>query len=92
MQQCNIPLQVLLCLLEDPLLEVNEIESMGIVDLLGLEPLDEEGEMIWYFFSIEDAVDHVAAEQSHLDLVTSVRVDLGVLVDRFKDVGCSRSI
>ena len=45
---------------------------MGVVNLLGFEPLDEEGEVIRYLLSVEDAVDHVAAEQPHLDLVAGV--------------------
>ena len=65
---------------------------MGVVNLLGFEPLDEEGEVIWYLLSVEDAVDHVAAEQPHLDLVAGVGVDLRVFVDRLKDVGSGRSV
>jgi hypothetical protein len=91
-EQRDIPLQVLLGLLEYPLLEVDEVEGVGVVDLLGLEPLDEEGEVIGDFLPVEDAVDHVAAEQPHLDLVARVRVDLRVLVDRFEDVGRGRSV
>jgi hypothetical protein len=45
-QQSDVPFQVLLGLLEDPLFEVNEIEGVRVLDLFGLEPLDEEGEMI----------------------------------------------
>ena len=35
---------------------------MRVLNLLILEPLDEEGEVIWYFLPIEDPIDHVAAE------------------------------
>lgn len=62
MQKRNVPLQVLLRLLEDPLLEVDEIESMRILDLLSLQPLDKEGEMICNFLPIEDPIHHMAAE------------------------------
>ena len=65
---------------------------MGIFDLLGLEPLDEEGEVIGYLLAVEDAVDHVAAEETHLDLVASVGVDLCVFVDRLEDVGGGRAV
>lgn len=61
---------------------------MGVLDLLGLEPFDEEGKVVGDFLAVEDPVDHVAAEQPHLDLIASVGVDLGVLVDRLEDVGC----
>lgn len=54
---------------------------MGILDLLGLQPLDEERKVIWNLLPVEDTVDHVAAEQPHLDLVAGVRVDLCILVD-----------
>lgn len=60
---------------------------MRVVDLLGLEPLDEEGKVIVNLLPVEDTVDHVAAEEPHFDLVAGVRVDLCVLMDRFKDVG-----
>lgn len=65
---------------------------MGIVDFLGLEPLDEEGEVIVDLLSVEDPVYHVTAEQTHLDLVAGMRVNLCVLVDGLEDVGCGRSI
>ena len=46
MEQGNVTLQILLGFFEDPLLEVDEVESMRVFDLLGLEPLDEEREVI----------------------------------------------
>lgn len=78
--------------LEDPLLEIYKIEGVRIVDLLGFEPLDEEGEVIRYFLTVEDAVNHMAAEKSHLYLVSCMRVNFGILVNRFKDVGRGRTI
>lgn len=92
MQKGDVPLQVLLALLEDPLLEVDEIKGVRVLDLLGLQPLDKEGEVISNLLPIEDPIDHVTAEQPHLDLVASVRVDLAVLVDRFEDVRGRRSV
>jgi hypothetical protein len=92
MQECDVPLQVLLRFLEDPLLEVDEVEGVRVVDLLGLEPLDEEGEVVGHLLAVEDAVDHVAAEQPHLNLVPGVGVYLGVLVDRLEDVGGGRPV
>ena len=62
MQKSNIPLQVLLRLLKDPLLEVDEIKGMRILDPLGLEPLDKEGEVISNFLPIEDPIHHMATE------------------------------
>lgn len=65
---------------------------MRVLDLLGLEPLDEEGEVVRYLLAVEDAVYHVAAEESHLDLVARVRVDLRVFVDGLEDVGGGRAV
>jgi uncharacterized membrane protein YhaH (DUF805 family) len=63
-----------------------------VFDLLALHPLEEEREMVRNFLTVEDTVYHMAAEQSHLYLVASVRVDLTVLVDRLEDVGCSGTV
>lgn len=65
---------------------------MRVFDLLALEPLEEEGKMISNFLTVEDAVYHMAAEKSHLDLIASVRVDLTVLVDGLEDVGRGRTV
>lgn len=42
--------------------------------------------MIFDLFSVEDPVDHVAAEQSHFYLVSCVTVQLLVLVDDFEKI------
>jgi hypothetical protein len=42
--------------------------------------------MLLDFLSVEDPVDHVATEQSHLDLVPSVSVDLFVLMNELENV------
>lgn len=92
MEESDVAFEVLLGFLEDPLFKVDEVEGVRVVYLLRLQPLYEEGEVIRYLLAVEDPVDHVAAEQPHLDLVTGVRVDLAVLVDRLEDVRCSRSV
>ena len=46
MEECDVPLQVLLRLLQNPLLEVDEIEGMGVFDFFGLQPFYEEGEVV----------------------------------------------
>ena len=71
----------MLCFFEDPFLEVDEIECMGVVYLLSLEPLDEEGKVIIDLLPVKNTVDHVAAEKTHFDLVASVGVDFCVFMD-----------
>ena len=43
--------------------------------------------MVRNFFSVENSIDHVTAEEPHFYLIPSMRVYFVVLVDRFKDVG-----
>jgi hypothetical protein len=62
MQEGDVSLQILLGLLQNPLLEVNEVEGVRVLDLLGLQPLDEEGEVVGDLLPEEDTVDHVTAE------------------------------
>jgi hypothetical protein len=69
-----------------PLLEVVEIKDVGVGYLASIEPLDEEGEVVSDFLAVEDAVHHVAAEQSQLYFVSGVGVDLLVFVDALEDV------
>lgn len=92
MQEGDVLLQVLLRFLQDPPLEVDELEGVAIVDVVVLEPVDEVGEVVGDLLPDEYPVDHVAAEQPHLDLVAQVRVDLLVLVDAFEDVGGGRPV
>lgn len=87
MEVGDVLLEVLLCLLVDPLLEVVEIKGMRVLDLPWGQPLAVSLEVIWYFLAVEDAVDHVAAEEAEFDLVAGVGMDLLVLVDRLEDVG-----
>ena len=84
----DVSLQVLLTLLQNPFLKVDEVESMRIVNLFCLQPFDKEWKMVVYFLSVEDSVNHVTAEKAHLNLVSCVRVNFCVLMDRFKDVRC----
>jgi hypothetical protein len=62
MQEGDVSLQILLGLLQNPLLEVDEVEGVRVLDLLGLQPLDEEGEVVGDLLPEEDTVDHVTAE------------------------------
>jgi hypothetical protein len=75
-QQRDVSLEVLLRLLQDPFLEVEEVKCVRVFDLLGFDPFDEEGEVVRNLLTVEDSIHHVAAEETHLDLVTRVRVDL----------------
>lgn len=79
--------QVFLGFFVDPLFEVDEVEGVGVFYFFELEPLEEVGEVVGDFFAVEDAVDHVAAEEPHLDFVAGVGVDALVLVDVLEDVG-----
>lgn len=54
---------------------------MGVLDLFGLEPLDEKREVVRNFLPVENSIYHVATEQPHLYFVPCVRVDLAVFVD-----------
>ena len=46
----------------DPLFEIVEIKNIWVGDLSSGEPLDEEGEVVTNFFSVEDSIDHMAAK------------------------------
>lgn len=92
MQFGYVLLQVLLGLFVDPLLEVVEVKSMRISDLSGLLPLDEKGEVVSHLLPVEDTVDHMAAEQTQFNFVTSVRMDLLVLMDSLENVGSRGSV
>ena len=81
MQESNVTFKVLLGLFEDPLLEVDEVEGMRVVDLASLQPFNVERKVVRNFLAVEDSVDHVTAKQPHLNLVSSVRVNLAVLVN-----------
>jgi len=91
-EEGDVPFEVLLGLLEDPLLEVNEIEGVRVVNLTGLQPLDIKREVIGNFLPVEDPVDHVATKKPHLYLIPRVRVDLVVLVNRLEYVAGRRPV
>lgn len=86
MKQGNVFLQVLLGLRINPLLEVNKVKRMVVVDSLSLEPLGKEWEILVHFFPVEYPVYHVATEQPHLYLVPHVAVYVLVLVDVLENV------
>ena len=92
MEESNVALKVLLSLFKDPLLEVDEVKGMRVVDFASLQPFNVERKVVWNFFAVEYSVDHMAAKQPHLDLVSSVRVNLTILMDRLKYVAGSRTI
>jgi hypothetical protein len=60
--------------------------------LLPLDPFNEERKMIRNLLTIENTVYHVTTKQTHFYLVTSVRINSSVLMDRFENVGSRRSI
>lgn len=80
-EEGDIAFQVLLRLLEDPFLKVYEVESMRIVYLFCLQPLDEERKMVGNLLPVENTVYHVATEKSHFYFVSCVWVDLSVLMN-----------
>ena len=69
MQQSNIPLQVRLSLLQNPLLEEDEVKGVRVLDSLGLQPFDEEWKVVVNLLPIEYSIDHMTAEQPHLYLI-----------------------
>lgn len=69
MQQRDVLLEIVLSLLEDPLLEINKVKSVAVVDFLVLKPVYEMREVVGNLFAVEDSVYHMATEQPHLDLV-----------------------
>ena len=85
-------LQILLSLIVNPLFEVVEVENVGVVDVSVVEPLYKKGKVVCHFFPVENAVHHVATEQSQLYLVSGMCMDLLVLVDGFENVRGGRSV
>ena len=59
---------------------------MRVVNLLCLQPFHVKRKMIRYLLPVEYSVYHVTAKQTHLYLVTCMRVDLIVLVNRLEYV------
>lgn len=69
MQQGDILLQVLLRLLQNPLLEVQKVESVRIMDTLVSKPSNKVWEVVRDVLPVENTVNHMTTEQPHLDLV-----------------------
>ena len=65
---------------------------MGILDALSAKPVDEVWEIVRDFLADEDTVDHMAAEQAHLDLIAQVQLDFLILVNTLENIGSGRPI
>lgn len=63
MEVGDIFFQMFLCFLVDPLFKVMEVKSIGVLDLSGSQPLVITLKIISNFLTVEDAVDHMTAEQ-----------------------------
>lgn len=86
MQNLNIFLEVGRVLLENPTFEIVEVERVPVFYFVGLEPLQEIRKVPADGGPAEDALDHMAAEDSHLDLVLQVRVDGLAVLDHSEQV------
>ena len=86
MKQGNIFLQILLSLRINPLLKVDKIKGMFIMDSLRLKPLCEKWEILVYFLPVEYSVYHMATKQPHLYLVPYMTVYVLVLVNVLENV------
>ena len=62
MEESDVTFKILLRFFQNPLLKVDEVKSVGIFYLFGLEPLHIKWEMVRNFLPIENTVDHVATE------------------------------
>lgn len=87
MEERDVLLQVFLFFFQDPLLEVEEVEGVWVVDGLPLQPIHEVGKILRNLVPDEYTVYHVTAKQSHLYLVSKVRLYALVFVNCFEDVG-----
>lgn len=92
MQLADVLLQTVLRLVVDPLLEIVEVEHVGIRNLLAVQPLQKEGEVVSHLLPAKYSIYHVAAEQSQLYFVTSVCVDLLIFVDTLENMRSCRTI
>jgi len=92
MEKSDVAFQVLLSLLKYPSFEVYKVESMRVFYLFGLQPLYEKREVVRNFFPVENSIDHVAAKESHLNLVPSMGVYLVILMNWLKDVRGSGAV
>ena len=92
MQISDVLLQVALSFLVDPSLEIVEVESVRVIDLPVLQPFQVVTEVVPHFLPVENTVYHVTTKQTQLYLVSSVSMDLLVLVDCLENVRCCRSV
>ena len=65
---------------------------MGIFYPFHPQPINEMWEVVGNFFSDENTVDHMTAEQPHFDLVPQMQIYLLVFVDAFEDIRSGGSI
>lgn len=86
MQQVDVLVQVLLVFHQNPFLEVGEVVFPASIQSVVLDPSHVVLEVGVHLGSIEDTVDHVAAEEADLYLVLEVAVDVLVLVDQFEHI------
>ena len=77
----------MLSFFQNPLLEVDEVEGMRVVNLFRLEPFDVEREVVGNLLSVEYPVDHVATEETHFNFISGVGIDFSILMDGLEDVG-----
>ena len=91
MQEHNIFIQILLSFTQYPLLKVYEVKPITRQPILH-QPLIEVLEVSLHLMWIEYPIDHVTAEQFHLNLILQVTVDGFVLMDKFEHVGGCRSV
>ena len=89
MQDGNILFQVLPALLQNPLLEIHEIERVLVTYVFVPQPTDEVGEVISDLPPVEYSVYHVTAKQTHLYLVSEVTLNFFVFVNCLENVRCS---
>jgi hypothetical protein len=63
-----------------------KIECIGIYYFSCSEPLVVALKVISNFLPVKDSIDHVAAKQAQLYLISCMRMDLLVLVDGLEDM------
>ena len=86
MKERNILFEILLSFFQDPPFEVQKIKGMRVENILGSEPFHEIWKVLPNFLTVEDTIDHVAAEEAYFDFVAQMGIDLLVLVNALKYV------
>jgi hypothetical protein len=87
MKQYDVLVKVLLGLAQNPFLEVNEVKSL-IRQSISNQPFDVILKVSFDFGWIEDAVDHMATEQSHLYFIFEVTFNGLVLMYKLEYMRC----